>query len=176
MQRYLIICLLFVLPFLAVAQQNTIENFTIKENLTQNGKLAIVALDTAEHANERINGTYAFSLNGLKQDLIFHNGVAVATNTIESSTFVFFKHKNQEHSLGKLYYIFKSDKGLNPVKISGLILLVVPCVILLIAYTFRRFLVTAVILALVYVFFNYSQGLSISNLLESIFMGIKSFF
>ncbi len=175
MQHYLIILLFMTMQAYSHAQQNVIKDFTIKENLTQNGRLAIVATDTTGLASEAINGTFVFTLNGLQQELSFRNGVAVADSKIASSTFVFFKHKNQEDTIGKLFYVFKSDKGLNPIKISGLALLLIPSIILLIAYTFKRFILAAVILALAYAFFNYSQGLSLANLMESIIMGIKSF-
>jgi len=175
MHKYLLIILFLTLCASSYAQQQVIKDFTVKENLTQNGRLAIVATDTTGQANETINGTFVFTMNGLQQELSFRNGVAVANSKIESSTFVFFKHKNKDDTIGKLFYIFKSDKGLNPIKISGLALLLIPCIILLIAYTFKRFIVVAVVLALAYAFVNYSQGLSISNLLESIIMGIKNF-
>jgi len=158
----------------AQAQQLRIDNFIVKENLTQNSKLAIIALDSVEQPLERINGTFVFNLNGFQQDLRFHDGVAVVQQSVESSTFVFFKHKNQEKTVSKLYYIHKKDNELKPFKINGLLLLVIPLAILLIAYMFRRFLLTFVILALLYAYFHFSKGLDFSNIMESILDALKN--
>ncbi|SMG19710.1 hypothetical protein [Sphingobacterium psychroaquaticum] len=168
--------LLIILTTLCLAQAKPqyITNFTVKENLTQNGKLAIIAVDSLDKPMENINGTFVFNLNGFQQELAFHDGVAVVKHPLESSTFVFFKHKNQEKSVGKLYYIYKSDTGLKPVKIYGMLLLLIPAIILLIAYSFKRFLSTFVILAILYFYFSYSKGLDLSKILESTFMTIKN--
>ncbi len=174
--KHIIRILVFV--FLSVAsaqaQPQRIDNFIVKENLTQNSKLAIIALDSAEQPLERIDGTFVFNLNGFQQDLRFHDGVAVVQQPVESSTFVFFKHKNQEKTVSKLYYIHKKNSELKPFKINGLLLLFLPLAILLIAYLFRRFLVTFVVLALVYAYFHFSKGLDFSNIMESILDALKS--
>lgn len=158
---------------LAAAQPQRIANFIVKENLTQNGKLAIIAVDSAEQPLENINGTFVFELNGFQQDLSFHDGVAVVKHPLASSTFVFFKHKNQDDSVGKLYYIHKSEQALKPFKIYGLLLLIIPAALLLVGYLFKRFLTVLVVLALVYAYFNYSKGLDLSKIIESIFIAIK---
>lgn len=156
------------------ASPQYISNFIVKENLTQNGKLAIIAVDASEKPMENISGTFLFTLNGFQQDLAFHDGIAVVKHPLESSTFVFFKHKNQENSIGKLYYIYKSEAGMKPIKIYGMLLLIIPAAILLVAYAFKRFLFTFVLLALVFVYFNYSKGLDFSKILESTLMTIKN--
>ncbi len=158
------------------AQTQRIDNFIVKENLTQNGKLAIIAVDSAETPQENINGTFIFNLNGFQQELSFHDGIAVVKHPLESSTFVFFKHKNQDNSVGKLYYVHKSSTGLKPIKIYGLLLLIIPVALLLIGYLFKRFLTMFVVLALVYAYFHYAKGLDLSKILESIFMALKNFF
>ncbi|WP_208292266.1 hypothetical protein [Sphingobacterium paludis] len=160
---------------LTKAQPQHIGNFIVKENLTQNGKLAIIAVDSAEQPLETINGTFVFNLNGFEQDLAFHDGVAVVKHPLASSTFVFFKHKNQESSVGKLYYIYKSDQALKPFKINGLLLLIIPGAFLLVGYLFKRFLTVLVILAIIYGYFHYAKGLDFSKIVESIFAGIKGF-
>ncbi|PRD57238.1 hypothetical protein [Sphingobacterium gobiense] len=156
------------------AQPQRIDDFIVKENLTQNSKLAIIALDSAEQPLESINGTFVFNLNGFQQDLQFHDGIAVVQHPIESSTLVFFKHKNQDKTVNKLYYIHKKDSELKPFQINGLLLLFIPLAILLIAYLFKRFLVTFVILALVYAYFHFSKGLDVSNIAESILDALKN--
>ncbi|MFD2557228.1 hypothetical protein [Sphingobacterium tabacisoli] len=153
-----------------------IDNFIVKENLTANGKVAIIAVDSNEVANEAINGTFKFSINGFEQTLSFHQGVGVPTHPIDGSTFAYFKHKNQNGSSGKFYFLYKKENKITPVKINGLLLLIIPGVLLLLAYAFKRLLTTFVVLAVIYGYFSFSKGLSISQILESAFEVLKSFF
>lgn len=169
------------LCFLAVSVQplpltnyQKIDNFMVKENLTANGKIAIIAVDSADIAQDHINGTFKFSINGFEQALTFHNGVAVASHPISESTFVFFKHKNHDKTIGKLYFLYKKDNKITPFKINGLLLIIIPTIILLIAYTFKRLLSTFLILALIYGYFSFNKGLSISQILESAFHVLKN--
>src|SRR5690606_12138591 len=108
------------------------------------------------------------SLNGFQQDLVFHDGVAVVQQPLESSTFVFFTHSSQQKTINGLYYIHKKDGELRPFEVNTMWLLLIPIAILLIAYIFRKFLATFVILALVYAYFHFSKGLDFSRVLESI--------
>lgn len=175
MKRFLFL-LLITVPWLVSAQSILIDDFIVKENLSQNGKLAIIAVDSYEKADSQIQGTFAFSINGFQQRLLFSDGVAVMNDPIESSTFVFFKHKNQSKEIGRFYFIRKSDKGLTPYKLSGLMLILIPIVILLIAYVFKRFLMVFVTLAVVFVYLHFSKGLDMSQVLESFFFSIKGLF
>lgn len=169
--------LLFFCSTLFAQQGNKdINNFLVKENLTANGKVAIIAVDSVETANEAINGTYKFSINGFEQTLAFHHGVGVPDHPIDGSTFVYFKHKNQNNSTGKLYFLYKKDNKITPVKINGLLLLIIPALLLLVAYAFKRLLTTFVVLAVVYGYFSFSKGLSVSQILESAVEVLKSFF
>lgn len=174
--RVLFFLLLATVPGLLPAQQMLIDDFVVKENLSQNGKLAIIAVDSTEKANDHIQGTFLFSVNGFQQTLRFHDGVAVMADPIESSTFVLFKHKNQAKEVGKFYFIRKTDQGLSPYKLSGLVLILIPALILLVAYAFKRFLMVFVVLALVFAYLHFSKGLDISQLLESVFFGLKNLF
>lgn len=162
--------LFFVLfpAIVAWAQPLRIDEFAVKESLLQNGKLAVIAMDTAEQPLEKINGTFFFSLNGLQQELRFHDGVAVIKQPLESSTFIFFKHKNQENTISKLYYIHKKNNELKPYKINGMLLFLIPITILLIAYMFRRFVTAFVLIGLVYAYFHFSKGLNFPNLIQSV--------
>src|SRR5690606_11221458 len=92
------IYLLLLLPLSTGGQYQRIDNFLIKKNLTANGKIAIIAVDCLERSDESINGKFKFTINGFEQSLDFHNGVAVPTHPIESSTVVYFKHKNLENT------------------------------------------------------------------------------
>ncbi|SKB64105.1 hypothetical protein SAMN05660841_01628 [Sphingobacterium nematocida] len=153
-----------------------IDNFIVKENLTANGKVAIVAVDSLDIANEAINGTFKFSINGFEQTLSFHQGVGVPSHPIDGSTFAYFKHKNLNGSSGKLYFLYKKDNNITPIKINGLLLLIIPAALLLLAYAFKRLLTTFIVLAVIYGYFSFSKGLSISQIIESAFEVLKSFF
>ncbi|WP_257668538.1 hypothetical protein [Parapedobacter tibetensis] len=176
MRKVLYLLAFLAFPMLIHAQHDSgINHFIIKENLIKNGKLAIIATDADENPIETISGTYQFVINGFKQELKFNEGVAVTPNAIETSAFVFIKHRNQGGSHGRLYYVLKNDKGLNPIAINWYYLILIPAVILLVAYFFKRLMILA-ILALVGLFiFNYSKGLDLENIFETIVHGIKDF-
>lgn len=176
MRNYCIVLLLVLSATVTQAQSTfqRIDNFIIKENLTSNGKIAIVAVDSSDVALDYINGTFKFTINGFEQSLAFHDGVAVPSHPIENSTFVYFKHKNQDKTTGKLYFLYKKENKITPIKINGLLLLIIPAVILMIAYAAKRLFMTFIILALVYGYFSYSKGLSVSQILESAFQAVKN--
>lgn len=171
-----IICL--VLSWTTHAQKTRliINNFDVKESLTGNSKIAIIATDSLNNPIEKIGGTFKFTINGFEQNLIFHQGVAVTDDPIDGSTFVYFKHKNQEKSTGKLYFLYKKGKEITPIKINGLLLIIIPAIILFIAYAMKRFISTFIILALVYSYFSFSKGLSISQIIESALEVVKKIF
>src|SRR5690606_5422193 len=170
------IYLLLLLPLSTWGQYQRIDNFLVKENLTANGKIAIIAVDSLERSDESINGKFKFTINGFEQSLDFHNGVAVHADPIESTTVVYFKHKNHEKTTNKLYFLYKKDNEITPVKIYGLLLLRIPVVLLMIAYVFKRYIVVFIILAIVYGYFSFSKGLSITQILESAYHTIHSYF
>lgn len=173
MQKYIFL-LLMILPGWLYAQPMAINDFIVKENLSQNGKLAIIAVDSTEKADDHIHGTFLFTVNGFQQSFRFTDGVAVMADPIESSTFAFLKHKNQDKEIGKFYFIRKSDKGLSPYKISGLALILIPALIMLIAYAFKRLLVVFVVLAIAFAYLHFSKGLDIGQVLESFFFSLKN--
>lgn len=169
--------LLFVvlLPCLAVGQSSRIADFVIMENLIRNDKLAIIATDTAGVPNENVDGTYQFVINGFKQELTFNEGVAVTPQAIDKSTFVFVKHQNQTGSVGKLYFLYKSDDGFRPILINWYYLILIPALVLLVGYLFKRLLVWAIIALVALFIFNYRKGLDITNIFETIVHGIQDF-
>ncbi|MGV3763873.1 hypothetical protein, partial [Parapedobacter sp.] len=146
----------------------------VKENLIKNGKLAIIATDAEERPNETVSGTFQFVINGFKQELQFHDGVAITSHPIETSAFVFIKHRNQQGSHGRLYFIWKRDQGLNPIAINWYFLILIPAIILLIAYLFKRIMVLAIIVLVALFVYNYSKGLDLENIFETITHGLKS--
>ncbi len=170
-------CLLVTLFFTTLlhAQHGSgIDHFVVKENLIKNGKLAIIATDADESPNDSVSGTYQFVINGFNQELKFNEGVAITPNAIETSAFVFIKHHNQQGSQGRLYYVLKNDNGLNPIAINWYYLILIPAVILLIAYLFKRLMVLAIVVLVGFFIFNYSKGLDLENIFETITHGIKS--
>lgn len=172
---YLITLLWF--PALCNAQDfRSINHFIVKENLIKNGKLAIIATDANESPLDSISGTYQFVINGFEQALNFNEGVAITPHAMETSAFVFIKHRNQQGSHGRLYYILKNDNGLNPIAINWYYLILIPAVILLIAYLFKRLMILAVVVLVGLFIFNYSKGLDLENLFETLVHGIKGWY
>ncbi|OAQ39701.1 hypothetical protein A5893_08950 [Pedobacter psychrophilus] len=175
-RSFLIIFFLIGILSLANAQNQNIDYFIVKENLLKNEKLAIIATDSLEIPLERINGVFNFSVNGFKQELNFHDGVAVCPLQIEKSAFVFFKHLNDSGSHSNLYFIYKKNNDLNPIKISWYLLLAVPLGLVLIGYMFRKLIGFVIFILLILGYFYYSKGLSIPTFFESVFDGVKNIF
>lgn len=154
-------------------QNAGITDFEVRENLLKNGKLAVIAVDAEGTPQEQINGVYQFSMNGFQQELRFHDGVGIAPQPIESSIFVFIKHRNEVGSNGKLYYVLKNDQGLRPIYIPWYTLILVPLLVLLVAYVFKRLLILAVFLLIGLFIYNYSKGLNLERFLDTIVHGLK---
>lgn len=170
-----ILCIGFcLLGFLGFAQNANINNFLIKENLLKNKKLAIIAADSLNIPNENINGNYTFSVSGFTQNLKFNDGIAVLQLPIEKSTFVYIKHQNDTGTHSKLVYVYKKDNDLNPIAINSLWLFLIPVILVIVAFAFRKMIIVAVIVFLVFVYFNHSSGLNLSTFFESIFDGLKN--
>ncbi|HEY1024842.1 MAG TPA: hypothetical protein VGE26_06725 [Sphingobacteriaceae bacterium] len=166
----------------AFAQQETstsnriaINNFLVKEHLLKNEKIAIVASDEEEKPMENVNGVFQFSINGFSQELKFNDGIAVAPQPITESTFIYLRHKNEEGTHGKLFYVLKTGDTLKPIRISWVMLAIIP-VVVLIAMAFRKLLIYAVIILIGIFVFNSSNGLSFPTFFDTIFDGLKSFF
>jgi len=153
-----------------------INNFIVKENLLKNEKIAIIACDADEKPLENVNGTFQFSVNGFKQVLKFNEGVAIAPQPINESTFIYLRHKNESGTHGKLYYVLKQENNLKPIKINWMMLAFVPIALVLIAFTFRKLLIYAVVVLLVIFLFNARQGLNLPTFFDTIFDGLKSLF
>ena len=175
MPRPLLLFIVLLLPCFAIAQGSRIDDFVVMENLIRNNKLAIIATDTAGVPNEAISGTYQFVINGFRQELTFNEGVAVTPQAIDKSTFVFVKHQNQNGSLGKLYFLYKSAEGFRPFLINWFYLVLIPALVLIIGYMFKRLLIWAVVALIALFIFNYKKGLDITNIFETIVHGIKDF-
>ncbi|KQR71397.1 hypothetical protein [Pedobacter sp. Leaf176] len=176
MKRGFFLIFLCLTGFLGAAQTAAINNFIVKENLLKNNKLAIIAADSLDVPNENINGIYTFSVSGFTQSLKFNDGIAVLPLPIERSTFVYLKHQNDSGTHSKLVYVYKKDSDLTPYPINSLWLFIIPIVLVVLAFAFRKLIIFAVIIFLVFVYFNHSSGLNLSTFFESIFDGLKNLF
>ncbi|RZJ83190.1 MAG: hypothetical protein EOO20_23245 [Chryseobacterium sp.] len=171
------ILLLFTLIFgVSSAQDVAINNFIVKESLLKNSKLAIIAADSLDNPLETINGSYTFSVSGFTQELKFNDGIAILPLQLERSSFVYIKHQNDAGTHSKLLYVYKKDGTLNPYAMSSFWLVLFPAIIIFLAFAFRKFIIAAVILLLIFIYFNHSNGLSIGTFFETIFDGLKSVF
>ncbi|MCY1521910.1 hypothetical protein D9M68_567480 [compost metagenome] len=155
------------------AQKADINNFLVKENLLKNSKLAIIAADSLDQPLESINGLYTFSVSGFTQEVTFRDGVAVLPLQIAKSTFVYIKHQNDQGTHSKLLYVYKKDGSLNPFTINTIFLILIPLIIVILAFAFKRFIMIAIILLLIFMYFNYSNGLSVNTFFESTFDYLK---
>lgn len=176
MKPGIILFFLCITSFFGFAQTSEIYNFVVKENLLKNNKLAIIAADSLDNPNENINGIYTFSVSGFTQSLKFNDGIAVLPLPIERSTFVYIKHQNDSGTHSKLIYVYKKDSDLSPHTINSLWLFLIPIILVIIAFAFRKLIIFAVIIFLVFVYFNHSSGLNLATFFESIFDGLKNLF
>jgi hypothetical protein len=155
-------------------QDVAINNFMIKENLLKNNKIAIIATDSLDRPIESLSGTFQFSINGFGQELQFNNGVAVLSQAINKSTFIYLRHENQSGTHGKLYYVYQKGDSINPIKISWWILVIIPLILILLAELFRKFIVVAVIILIGLFYYNSSQGLKLPTFFDTIFDGLRN--
>lgn len=176
MKRIFLLMLLFPAFYNGLAQNVLINNFIVKESLHKNSKLAIIAADSLDHPIENINGIYTFTISGFTQALNFHDGIAIVPLQLERSAFVYIKHQNDLGNHSKLLYVYKKDGDLNPYLISALWLVLFPAIVILMAFMFRKFIIVAVIILLIFVYFNHSNGLNLSTFFETIFDGLKRAF
>ncbi|QJD95146.1 hypothetical protein HH214_04260 [Mucilaginibacter robiniae] len=153
-----------------------IRHFVIKENPFAQEQIAIVATDSLERIQENVNGLYNFTINGFESELNFQQGTAFYRHKIERSTFMFVRHQDTTGTHSILYYVFKHGDKLSPWHISWMLLLAIPLIIIFAGYLFKRFLIIAAIVLVIFLYFNHHNGLSIPNFFESIFDGLKSLF
>ncbi len=176
MKRILLLWVLCMVHYLGFAQKSDINNFLVKENLLKNSKLAIIAADSLNVPNEHINGVYTFSVSGFTQSLKFNDGLAVLPLQIDKSTFVYIKHQNDAGTHSKLVYVYKKDLDLTPYTINSLWLFIIPVILVIVAFAFRKLIIFAVLIFLLFIYFNHSNGLHFGTFFESIFDGLKNLF
>lgn len=184
MKNFKLIIVTFLILFLGKslnAQENVLQgedvainNFIVKENLLKNKKIAIIATDSLDIPIESLSGTFQFSVNGLGQELKFNNGVAVLSQPINKSTFIYLRHQNDNGTHGKLYYVYQKGENISPIKISWWVLVIIPLILILLAALFRKFIVVAVIILIGMFYYNSSQGLKIPTFFDTIFDGLRN--
>jgi len=155
-------------------QNADINNFLVKESLLKNSKLAIIAADSLEIPIEKISGIYTFSVSGFTQTLDFNSGVAILPLQIDKSTFVYIKHQNDNGTHSKLLYVYKKDGNLNPITISRIFLIIIPLLIIILVFAFKKFIYIGLILLLIFIYFTYSNGLNVSTFFETTFDYLKN--
>ncbi len=175
-KRLFIISLLILSTCYVFADTVTIKQFVIKENPFAKDEIAVVATDTASNIVVNVNGKFSFGVNGFQEDLNFDKGTAFYRHKLERSSFLYVKHVNDAGTHSILYYVYKSDSKLIPIHISWIVLLAIPLLLVLLAYLFKRFIIIAVILFCIFLYFNHHSGLGIPTFFESIFDGVKSIF
>jgi uncharacterized protein YxeA len=174
MKKILLALLLFVFcSGVALADTVSIKQFTIKENPFAQQEIAIVATDTAGTIQEKVNGKFAFTINGFENELAFQSGTAFYRHKVQKSAFMYVKHKNESGTHSALYYVYKHGDKLSPMRISWMWLVAIPLIIVFAGYLFKRFIIIAAVVLVIFIYFNHSKGLSIPTFFESIFDGLK---
>jgi hypothetical protein len=174
--RFSFLLLLVTLSTAAFSQKLDINNFIVKESLLKNSKLAVIAADSLENPMERINGIYTFTVSGFSQSLKFNDGVAIVPLQLERSAFVYIKHENDKGTHSKLVYVYKKDGSLTPYTINSMWLVIIPLIIVVIVFLFRKLLILGVIIFVILIYFNHSSGLGIGTFFETIFDALSRLF
>ena len=172
----LVVCLAVLSSGFAIADTVTIKHFEIKENPFAKDEIAIVATDTAHNILENVNGKFTFSVNGFTEQLRFEKGTAFYRHKLDKSSFLYVKHVNDSGTHSLLYYVYKTDDKLIPIHISWIVLLIIPVVLVVLSYMFKRFIIIAIIIFCIFLYFNHHAGLGIPTFFESIFDGLKGIF
>ncbi|MBK0378360.1 hypothetical protein [Mucilaginibacter segetis] len=176
MKKILLSCSFLLLAMFAFADTISVNNFVIKENPFAKDEIAVVATDTANNILENVNGIFTFSMNGFAEELTFDKGTAFYRHKLDKSTFLYARHQNDSGTHSVLYYIYRHDGKLSPVKISWLVLVIIPVALVLLAYLFKRFIIIALIIFCIFLYFNYHNGLSIPTFFQSIIDGLRGVF
>ncbi|QHS54081.1 hypothetical protein GWR56_00395 [Mucilaginibacter sp. 14171R-50] len=177
MKRFLLTCILTIVAVsFALADTIAINHFVIKENPFAKDEIAIIAVDTAGVIQENVSGLFTFTINGFTEELTFDKGTAFYRHKIEKSSFVYTRHENVNGTHAILYYVYRHDSRLTPVKISWIVLIGIPLALILLGYLFKRFIIIALIIFCIFLYFNHSNGLSIPTFFQSIIDGLKGVF
>jgi hypothetical protein len=169
-------CLVFFVIGFVFADTISINHFVIKENPFAKNEIAVVATDTAGNIQENVNGIFTFSMNGFSEELTFDKGTAFYRHKLDKSSFIYARHNNDQGTHSMLYYIYRHDSKLTPVKISWILLISIPLGLILLGYLFKRFIIIALIIFCIFLYFNHHSGLSIPTFFQSVIDGLKGMF
>lgn len=153
-----------------------IKHFVVKENPFAESEVAIVATDSLGNIQENVDGNFAFTINGFQEPMQFQKGTAFYRHKLDKSAFFYAKHVNESGTHSNLYYIYKQDGKLKPIHVSWTLLVIIPLALVLLGYMFKRFLIIAIVIFLIFIYFNHHNGLSMPTFFESIFDGLKGIF
>ncbi|RYY34820.1 MAG: hypothetical protein EOP46_12140 [Sphingobacteriaceae bacterium] len=176
MKKYLLLIFLFIATAQAYADTIAINHFTVVQNPFAEDEVAIQATDTALHVREEVNGVFTFSMNGFEETLQFDKGTAFYRHKIQKSTFLYAKHVNDNGTHSNLFYIYRNSGKLMPIHISWIWLLIIPCALVLLGYMFKRFIIIAVVIFVIFFYFNHANNLSVGRFFENIVDGLKGLF
>ena len=174
MKKILLVVLLLISAKSALfADTISIDRFTVKENPFAESEVAIVAIDTLDKIREDVEGLFSFTINGFQEEMRFEKGTAFYHRKLDKSSFFYVKHVNDNGTHSMLYYIYKQDGKLRPIKVSWALLLGIPLALILLGYLFKRFIAIILIVFCLFLFFNYQNGLTITTFFESIVNGLR---
>jgi len=160
----------------AFADTVNIKHFEVKENPFADSEVAIVATDSLGNIQENVDGVFSFTINGFDEQMQFQKGTAFYRHKLDKSAFFYVKHINDAGTHSALYYIYKTSNKLKPIHVSWTLLVIIPLALVLLGYMFKRFIIIAIVIFLIFIYFNHHNGLSMPTFFESIFDGLKGMF
>jgi hypothetical protein len=160
----------------AFADSISINHFVVKDNPFAKDEIAIVATDTSNNVLENVSGDFAFTVNGFQENLHFDKGTAFYRHKLDKSSFIYVKHVNDTGTHSLLYYVYVGSDKLIPIHISWIIMIGIPLILIVLAYMFRKFIIVAIIIFVLFLYFNHHSGLGIGTFFESVFDGLKGMF
>lgn len=143
-----------------------IHDFKLSPALFENNSIHITALNKAGDEDILVNGRYNFSVNGFEKRLLFLGGSAEYPDNLTSSTFLYMKCGPVDRPVSRLFYVYRTGSGLAPFKISLFWLLVIPVILILGSFVFKRLIFLAFIV--IVLFFLFNKGLSVKSYLSAV--------
>ncbi|TWR29389.1 hypothetical protein FPZ43_10580 [Mucilaginibacter pallidiroseus] len=177
MKKTLLTCIILLAAFGAsFADTVSINHFVVKENPFAKDEVAIIATDTAGNIQENVSGIFTFAINGFTEKMTFDKGTAFYRHKLDKSAFIYARHQNDSGTHSMLYYIYRHDSRLTPVKISWILLISIPLGLVLLGYLFKRFIIIAIIVFCLFMYFTHNNGLAVGTFFQSIIDGLKGMF
>ncbi|MDB4926155.1 hypothetical protein [Mucilaginibacter sp.] len=171
-----VVFLLLISNSFVFADTVSIKHFVVKNNPFADSEIAVVATDSVGNIQEKVDGVFSFTINGFQEQMKFDKGTAFYRHKLDKSSFFYVKHINDSGTHSMLYYIYKQDGKLHPFHISWVLLLIIPLALVLLGYMFKRFIIIAIIIFCIFLYFNHHNGLTMPTFFESIFDGLKGIF